>query len=75
MHIADIITTAAITLIAITATPTVIVTVATITTIVACIITITATGETYRVVAVAGTGSETPNALSRGGTERRRKRS
>jgi hypothetical protein len=42
--------------------------VATITTIVACIITITATGETYRVVAVVGTGSETPNALSRGGT-------
>ena len=49
--IADIITTA--TLIATTATITVIATVATITIIAAIIITITAIGETYRVVAVS----------------------
>jgi hypothetical protein len=50
-YIADIITTA--TLIATTVTITVIVTVATITITAATIITITAIGETYRVVAVS----------------------
>ena len=56
VYIADIITTA--TLIATTVTITVIVTVATITITAATIITITAIGKTYRVVAVAGQGSQ-----------------